>query len=377
MSQSNESNPLYLLLDSLDETISLDFTDKNNANIINMKENMRNRCKKPRIAENLKEAALNLLENEQMSVTECAKLLRINRTTLSKIIKRYNQTGDLINQKAKGRSKVLTDQEGDELCELLDENCALSLKELRTYCEGKYGKIVSESTISRVLKAFHYSFKRTCLIPECRLSERTIELRFEYARSMHNELIRNPEKVFFLDEVGFNISMRSSYGWSGCGSRSNIRVGNLRSRNITVCAILSNKGYVKFEHKTGGFCGADFIQFLETVLQEFDKRNITNGILVMDNATIHKYHGIPQALLSSKGHRLVYLPPYSPFLNPIEESFSKWKHLVRHAAPKSEQELYQLIESTHALITEEDATNYYSHSLEYFPKCLSKENIEN
>ena len=135
------------------------------------------RKKKPITPENLKEVALNLYSSGSISITECAQTLGSNRSTLSKVIQRNNDVGGITASERQGHTKLLTDKEGDELCDILDEDCTKSLKDLKDYCLQKFGKNVSLSTISRMLKAFHYSFKRTSIVPGSPLSERTIELR--------------------------------------------------------------------------------------------------------------------------------------------------------------------------------------------------------
>jgi transposase len=60
----------------------------------------------------------------------------------------------------------------------------------------------------------------------------------------------------------------------------------------------------------------------------------------MDNVKFHHTVSIKEKILS-KGHIVIYLPPYSPFLNPIENLFSQWKQLVRNSSPNNEDELIE------------------------------------
>ena len=67
-------------------------------------------------------------------------------------------------------------------------------------------------------------------------------------------------------------------------------------------------------------------------------KEIINPIFIADNARIHHYSGVKE-LIASLQLKVVYLPPYSPFLNPIKNIFSVWKNLVIRGEAKSENEL--------------------------------------
>jgi transposase len=71
----------------------------------------------------------------------------------------------------------------------------------------------------------------------------------------------------------------------------------------------------------------------------------------------------------------MYLPPYFPFLNPIENMFSKWKEHVRRMNPTNEQVLMELIEDGANLISREDTDGYFRNMLSYIPRCLNRKEI--
>ena len=97
----------------------------------------------------------------------------------------------------------------------------------------------------------------------------------------------------------------------------------------------------------------------------------------MDNAPIHKWQSHAATLLSNAGHRLIFLPLYSPFLNPIEENFSKWKGLVRRSNCRNEEELTAAIHNSHIMINASDAEGFYRHTLSYYRLCFARSIIEN
>ncbi len=80
-------------------------------------------------------------------------------------------------------------------------------------------------------------------------------------------------------------------------------------------------------------------------------------VLIMDNASIYKNSSIKD-LVEYNGHRLLFLPPYSSFLNPIENCFFKWKGYVRSACCANEIELLREVELGIGKITDDDCEEY-------------------
>ncbi|KAG0436621.1 hypothetical protein DMUE_4127 [Dictyocoela muelleri] len=102
--------------------------------------------------------------------------------------------------------------------------------------------------------------------------------------------------------------------------------------------------------------------------------NVENAVFVMDNVSFHKSSLITN-LVEYTQHSILYLPPYSPFLNPIENLFSQWKDLVRRSNCNSESELFDRISGSLNEIGSVQCQNYYLHMLKFLPRCSNKEII--
>jgi hypothetical protein len=76
------------------------------------------------------------------------------------------------------------------------------------------------------------------------------------------------------------------------------------------------------------------------------------------------------------GHQLIFLPPYSPFLNPIENSFAKWKQLVKNMQVENENELLVEIERCWELITPSDCDGFFRNMMTYLRGCMDGEEID-
>ena len=83
-------------------------------------------------------------------------------------------------------------------------------------------------------------------------------------------------------------------------------------------------------------------------------------LVAMDNLTAHKGQRIRE-LIEERGCELVYLPPFFPDLNLIEEAFSKIKRLVREAEPRTSKALIEAMGATIFAVTDGDARGFFEH----------------
>ena len=106
----------------------------------------------------------------------------------------------------------------------------------------------------------------------------------------------------------------------------------------------------------GPMHGAAFLAYVQQALAP----ELTPGdVVVMDNLPAHKVAGV-RAAIEAAGARLLYLPPYSPDFNPIELAFSKLKALLRKAAARTIDELWQTIAESLDDFTPAQCTNYFA-----------------
>jgi transposase len=92
----------------------------------------------------------------------------------------------------------------------------------------------------------------------------------------------------------------------------------------------------------------------------------------MHNASIHKSND-SRNLINENGFELVFLPAYSPQLNPIEELFSKWKSNIKSMNAKTNEELNIAIHRSASSISQEDCENFYSHVRKFILKGIRHE----
>ena len=126
----------------------------------------------------------------------------------------------------------------------------------------------------------------------------------------------------YLDETGFNLYTRRTYGRAPVGERAIRVVGSQRGRNITFpVAVTPDVGVLHYEVFERGVTKEDVDMFVRTLSTILDNEPAT---LILDNAPCHRDLQSP-----SPRHPIQYLPTYSPFLNPIENCFSVLKSCAK------------------------------------------------
>jgi transposase len=165
------------------------------------------------------------------------------------------------------------------------------------------------------------------------------------------------KRLVFVDEMGANTSLSSLRAWSKRGERAHCSVPRNRGPNTTLLTSMSAEGMGPSLAVEGATTRPVFETYVEKVLL----RSLRRGqIVVMDNLTAHKGDRIRE-LIESAGCELLYLPPYSPDLNPIEEAFSKIKGLLRKAGARSREALIEALGRALEAITSQDARGFFEH----------------
>lgn len=143
----------------------------------------------------------------------------------------------------------------------------------------------------------------------------------------------------FLDETWASTNMARCHGRCARGLRLLAPVPHGHWKTTTLIAGLRTTGIVAPYVLDGAVNGVIFRAYVEQVLAP----TLAHGdILILDNLPSHKVAGVRQAV-EARGARILYLPPYSPDLNPIEQAFAKLKALLRKAAERTRDGLWNAI----------------------------------
>ena len=158
----------------------------------------------------------------------------------------------------------------------------------------------------------------------------------------------------FLDETATTTSMARRSGWAPRGERCRIAVPAGHWKTTTVIAGLRTCGPTAIALLDGPITGERFRAYVSDTLVPTLRRGET---VILDNLGAHKVAGVREAI-ETAGARLLYLPPYSPDFNPIEQAFAKLKALLRSAAARTVSDLWQAIHHAFACFSPEECRNY-------------------
>ncbi len=161
----------------------------------------------------------------------------------------------------------------------------------------------------------------------------------------------------FVDESSVNLAMTRLYGRAPAGERVVGSVPQNYGSNVTMLGALGIQG-LQAVMTVDGATDADV--FRTYVKQVLGPTLIPGDIVVMDNLHAHKAVGVQQAL-ARRGARLLYLPPYSPDLSPIEPCWSKVKTALRKAKARTREALDTAIAAVMVTVSLADAWGWFKH----------------
>jgi transposase len=162
----------------------------------------------------------------------------------------------------------------------------------------------------------------------------------------------------FIDETWASTAMARRYGRARRGARVVAAVPHGHWKTTTFLAALRHDGLSAPCVFDGAINGARFLAYVEQALAPTLR---PGDIVIMDNLGAHKVAGVRQAI-EARGAVVLYLPPYSPDLNPIEQAFAKLKSLLRSAAKRTVASLWQAIGRALDAFSPTECANYLAHA---------------
>jgi transposase len=165
------------------------------------------------------------------------------------------------------------------------------------------------------------------------------------------------ERLVFVDEMGTNVSLSPLYAWSRKGERAFGSAPRNWGKNVTLLASITRGGLSECLAVEGPTRREVFEAYLEQVLVP---TLVPGQIVVMDNLSAHK-GGRVKGIIEGRGCELIYLPPYSPDLNPIEQAFSKVKGLLRRAEARARESLIEAMGVALCAVSGGDARGFFGH----------------
>lgn len=185
---------------------------------------------------------------------------------------------------------------------------------------------------------------------------------------MYAHVIRH--KFIYVDEVGFNLTKTRHRGRNVIGQRAITNVPGQHGGNITMCAAITQNGVLHHNATLGPYNTTHILTFLDaihTMLALNPDQAPARFVVIWDNVSFHQAVLVKNWFATHPQFVVLYLPPYSPFLNPIEEFYDR--------QPFARMPLLQAMEDACGDIEVASVQGWIRHARRYFPRCLAKENV--
>lgn len=269
----------------------------------------------------------------------CKSLIVTNRA-LRKWINQFNESGvdGLIVKKRPGRTKIITDRQGDELAELIDQpqradRTFWTAKAFHGYISDVYKIECSYETVVRFFHKQGFALKTPQPWPD----KQDEQLRDTFLKDLENLYNQPDVDIWFADESGFDGDPRPRKRWDKKGrkTRTTKNGGHLR---MNVIGMVCPRTGQFFAIETSHSDWVTYQAFLDEAHKMVSLQRAVN-ILIMDNASWHK-----KKSTQWHGWQPKYLPPYSPDLNPIERIWltMKARWFNNHVCKNEDQLLERL-----------------------------------
>lgn len=164
----------------------------------------------------------------------------------------------------------------------------------------------------------------------------------------------DPRRLVFIDETWIKTNMAPQRGWAMTGRRLRGFAPHGHWNTMTFLAALRCDQLTAPCVFDGSINGECFRAYIDQVLVPTLK---PGDIVIMDNLGSHKSNAVRQAI-NDAGARLWFLPPYSPDLNPIEQTFAKVKHWMRMAQKRTREDVWPQVGKLIRTINADECSNY-------------------
>jgi len=294
-----------------------------------------------------------------LSVKEICRVLGIKKTLAYKTLEYYHIHGTIHpppSHRIRGRRRILNSCDISFINALISQNHTIYTDEIQEQLLTRRGTRVSIMTLNRTLR-------RLCLTNKATSGgalEHNDELRAIYMQHI-GDLVTDPNQLMFGDEASKDerTSARRK-GWSPKGTRCLQRRFFVRGRRYSILPILTLDGIITHDIIEGSITTTKFIQFLkDQVLPLTNPYPGPRSVLVLDNCQIHHAEEIRALVEDDALCKLIFLPPYSPDYNPIEQAFSSIKAFLRRNWTDSS---LSVMDRACQSITDDKALGYFKAS---------------
>lgn len=165
------------------------------------------------------------------------------------------------------------------------------------------------------------------------------------------------ENLVFIDEAGVHLGMRRSHARAPSGERAVCKRSPANKNNISLAGAIQLSGMCELYPYDGSIDGERFQDFLNRLIPKLNP----NNVVIMDNLRVHHMPEV-KSKLSEVGIRVLYLPPYSPERNPIEETWSLIKRAFRTAEADTLPKFIDTLQNAKNIVTTPKIAAFFKHA---------------
>jgi transposase len=287
-------------------------------------------------------------------VGRIATMLRVSVSYVCKVLSRRRLTGQ--TQARPQRCHVVPKLSG--LLPAIEAQVSrrpdATIAELCAWLLETHKVSASTGLMNKTLAALELTFKKKSLHAAEQEREDVAKARVEW-REQQPKL--SPPKLVFIDESSVKTNMTRRCGRAKRGHRLVAAVPHGHWKTTTFVGALRCDGLTAPLTIDGAINGELFLAYVEQVLVPTLK---PGDIVIMDNLRVHKMAGVREAI-EAAGAKLLFIPPYSPDLNPIELAFSKLKALLRAKAIRTVDALWNALGELCDSFSPGECANYFRH----------------
>jgi len=287
-------------------------------------------------------------------VGQIADMLRVSVSYVSKVLSRLRLTGQRTARPQRCHVEPKLSGLYPAIMEQVSRCPDATIAELRAWLLATYKVSASTGLMNKTLAALGLTFKKKSLHAAEQSRADVASARVQW-REQQPSL--TPSKLVFIDETAVKTSMTRRYGRAKCGHRLVAAVPHGHWKTTTFVGALRCDGLSAPLVIDGALNGELFLAYVEQILVPTLK---PGDVVIMDNLRVHKMAGVREAI-EAAGAKLLFIPPYSPDLNPIELAFSKLKALLRAKAIRTAEALWKALGDLCDNFSPQECVNYFRH----------------
>jgi len=299
-------------------------------------------------SQDLRDRVIGAVVGEGMSRRAAAARFGVSESSAIKWVQRFERSGLRAASKMGGYLRPRLEPHREFLEAVRAEKTDITLQALCDRLRTERGVRADTAMMSRFFRRI--AEKKTLIARE---QDRADIKRHRRRWRSHQKRV-DPSRLVFIDETWTKTNMTRLYGWAPRGRRLVAKVPHGKWKTATFLAALRNDRIDAPCLFDGPINGERFLAYVEQFLVPTLKRD---DIVVLDNLGSHKGKAVRNAIRAA-GARLLFLPKYSPDLNPIEQLFAKLKGFVRKAAPRTLDAVSDAIAQALTTVPPDECANY-------------------